>query len=96
MTDDDYRMEMIFEDPTPNGHINQRIVGPWILNFEATDYSLLQREQLTFIATNVAKKLVAVWKHRERYNAREDELIQKAKAAATEDKSPRLLAGSLP
>jgi hypothetical protein len=86
--DDDYRLETVFEDPTPNGHINQRICGPWIRNFEATTYSLLQREQLTFIAINVGKKLVAAWKHRERYMALEDELVAAAKSAADEAGSP--------
>ena len=70
---------------SPNGLINQRILVPFINAFEYTDLTLVQREQFVFISAALAKKLVAVWKHLERYKELETELIDRARTMPPQD-----------
>lgn len=78
--DNNYVVEMIFQDPTPNGHINQRISNAFGLNLDKVDLNQDEQEQLMHLLLLVAKKLAITWRHLDRYRQIEDDLIARAKA----------------
>ncbi len=71
------RYENLFNDPTPNGYINQRFVFTMMrIAQDSTDFT--DEEFIEFVKELllIAKKLVAVWKHKQRYEEIEDALIK--------------------
>ncbi|GEM_PF-1581623 len=71
----------VFNDPTPNGQINMRVMKASSDISQHTD--LTEDEQLRFFKLTLltAKKLVAVYKHLRTYQQIEDALIEKEAAA---------------
>jgi hypothetical protein len=71
-----FQVMQIFHDPTPNGLINIRIVAS-MLDI-ATRYTTLteqEKEHFLLILLLVARKMVSVWNHKERYIIEQDRLI---------------------
>ena len=76
--DDDFAVSMIFSDPSPNGHINQRVSNAFCLNLDKVDLSQAEQEILIDRLISLCKKLAITWKHLDRYRRVEDDLIAKA------------------
>lgn len=70
----------LFDDPTPNGQINQRIVTTPSLYTNLTDLQANEKDKLISILLLIGRKLVAVWRHKQKYCEIEDELIDKARS----------------
>lgn len=71
-------MTKVFDDPTPKGQINGRIIFTPQTFFEFTNLTEKEKEALFNILVLCGKKLVAVWKHLKTYTDLEDQLIKKA------------------
>jgi len=77
------RIINLFNDPTPNGFINQRYLQTMLKLSELTDMTPDEKESFLNILLLVSKKLVATWKHYNNYITIEDELIKQAEASQT-------------
>lgn len=78
----------LFTDPTPNGQINMRVLRTSVMSLEHTDLSDDEKQVILNTLVLSAKKLAAVWQHKARYAAMEDQLVAKAlKEAAVGDKN---------
>jgi len=75
----------LFQDPTPNGLINQRYVQTMMRLVELTDLKPDEKENFINMVLLVGKKLVATWKHYNIYSTLEDRLIEQAKAGEVID-----------
>ncbi len=74
--------------PTPNGQINMRVLRTSVMSLEHTDLSDDEKQVILNTLVLSAKKLAAVWQHKARYAAMEDQLVAKAlKEAAVGDKN---------
>lgn len=69
----------IFNDPTPNSIINQRLIKHLIMLTEHTTLSDEQKKELFDLLILVGKKLVSVYSHFQNYAMQEDKLIEAAK-----------------
>ncbi|HEY0376418.1 MAG TPA: hypothetical protein VGC87_05610 [Pyrinomonadaceae bacterium] len=78
----------LFQDPTPNGLINQRYVQTMIKLAELTDMKPNEKEQFINLVLLVGKKLAATWKHYNNYATIEDQLIKQAEAGESLEKQP--------
>jgi hypothetical protein len=71
-----FQVMQIFHDPTPNGLINNRIVSAMLdIATRHTTLSEEEKEHFLRILLLVARKMVSVWNHKERYIAEQDRLI---------------------
>lgn len=70
----------LFDDPTPNGLINQRYAQHMLALIHETDISDEEGMEALNLVFLVAKKLAAAWKHKATYTTLEDSLIEKARA----------------
>ena len=78
----------LFSDPTPNGQINMRVLRTPLMSLQCTDLSDEENRVVFNTLILSAKKLAAVWQHKARYAAMEDQLVAKAlKEAAVGDKN---------
>lgn len=77
--DDEFVMEMIFDDPTPNSYINKRINNAFTLNLDKVDLNQQEREQFMRLTLMVAKKLAMTWRHLNRYREIDDRLVAQVK-----------------
>jgi hypothetical protein len=75
----------LFQDPTPNGLINQRYVQTMMRLVELTDLRPDEKENFINMVLLIGKKLVATWKHYNIYSTLEDQLIEQAKAGEVID-----------
>jgi hypothetical protein len=80
-----WRFMDLFQDPTPNGLINQRYVQTMMQLAELTDLKPGEKEKFINLVLLVGKKLVATWKHYHNYSTLENELIEHAKAGEVID-----------
>ena len=69
------RMVKLFDDPTPDGIINQRFVQQQIVIAKATDFSDAEAHLFLRILIFVAKKLAFVWKHKLAFQNLERKLV---------------------
>lgn len=83
-----WRIMDLFQDPTPNGLINQRYVQTMIKLAELTDMKPNEKEQFINLVLLVGKKLAATWKHYNNYATIEDQLIKQAEAGESLEKQP--------
>jgi len=70
----------LFNDPTPNGLINQRYLITMMRLADHTDLKPDEKEKFINMLLLVSKKLVATWKHYNNYITIEDQLIKDAEA----------------
>jgi hypothetical protein len=70
----------LFNDPTPNGLINQRYLITMMRLADHTDLKPDEKEKFINMLLLVSKKLVATWKHYNNYITIEDQLIKEAVA----------------
>ena len=68
-------MVKLFDNPTPNGIINQRFVRQQLLLARATDFTDREANLFLRILVLVAKKLAFVWKHKSAFQALEEKLV---------------------
>ncbi len=73
------RVSKLFDDPTPNGILNQRLHLNVMRLMDFTDLNDEEKQQIFYILLLVCKKLAAVWGHYQDYIKIEDELIASAK-----------------
>ena len=83
-----WQIHDLFQDPTPNGIINQRYVLTMMKFAELTDMKPNEKEQFTNLVLLIGKKLVATWKHYNAYSTVEDQLIKQAEAGESLEKQP--------
>ncbi len=69
------RMVKLFDDPTPNGIINQRFVRQQLVLAKATDFTDREANLFLRILILVAKKLAFVWKHKSAFQNLEEKLV---------------------
>jgi hypothetical protein len=81
-----WRVIGLFQDPTPNGIINQRYVHTMMKLVEVTDLKSDEKEQFINLVLLIGKKLVATWKHYHNYETIEDQLIKQAEEGETLEK----------
>jgi hypothetical protein len=65
----------VFDDPTPNGQINMRLIAAPVMALDATRLTQQQKEHLLRLLILCGKKLAAVYKHLQAYSRIEDELL---------------------
>jgi hypothetical protein len=71
-----FKLVQIFHDPTPQSKINIRIVASMLeIATKNTTLSEKEKEQFMIILLLVARKMVSVWNHKERFVAEQDRLI---------------------
>lgn len=78
----------LFNDPTPDGLINQRYLMTMMRLVNLTELTPDEKKRFFDMLLLVAKKLVATWKHFNAYSSLEDSLIEKAKASIAIEKQP--------
>lgn len=76
----------LFNDPTPSGIINQRLVVHALNVLEYTDLNEAEKIDIRDLVLYIGIKLVAVWRHLENYKAIEDILIKDAKNSTSIEK----------
>lgn len=76
----------LFNDPTPSGIINQRLITHIINVLNYTDLNEEEKKDIADILYYIGIKLVAVWRHLENYKAIEDKLIIEAQNSASIEK----------
>jgi hypothetical protein len=76
----------LFNDPTPDGLINQRYLMTMMRLVNLTELKADEKKRFFDILLLVAKKLVATWKHFNAYSSLEDSLIEKAQASIAIEK----------
>ncbi len=81
-----WRIIDLFNDPTPNGLINQRYLQTMMRLTELTDMKSDEKQKFLDMLLLVSKKLVATWKHYHAYVTIEDQLIQQAEAGEAIEK----------
>ncbi len=74
----------VFDDPTPTGQINCRIIKAPVDAFEATQLTEEQKEQLLRLLLLCGKKLVAVYRHLQDFARIEDGLIERVQKEAAQ------------
>lgn len=62
-----WRIIDLFQDPSPNGIINQRYVQTMMKLAEMTDLKPNEKEDFINIVLLIGKKMVATWKHYNNY-----------------------------
>jgi hypothetical protein len=67
-------IERLFTDPSPNGVINSRLVLAFVKLLESTTLRPEQRQQFIEMLLMLARKLVCVWTHYDRFRKRQEEL----------------------
>jgi hypothetical protein len=72
----------LFNDPTPTGIINQRLVTHVVRLYAYTDLTEKEKKDLSEILYFVGMKLAAVWRHLNNYTTIEDRLIKEAQGSA--------------
>jgi hypothetical protein len=75
----------VFDDPTPSGQINCRIIHSPVAAMEATRLTTEEKQQLFGILLLFGKKLVAVYRHFQSFAQVEDRLIEKVREEAAND-----------
>ena len=65
----------IFDDPTPNAVINHRIMLTFMQMARYADLNSEERNQFADILILIARKMIAVWNHLDRYHAEERRLV---------------------
>lgn len=78
--DEDYALEMLFSDPSPNAHINKRIILAFFLNAEKTDLTKVEQRVFFERLMAFAKKLAMTWRHLDSYRRIEDKLVENVRA----------------
>jgi hypothetical protein len=73
----------VFDDPTPNGQINARILMAPQELIGFTDLNEQEQEHLFIILLLFAKKMVAVWQHKTKYGVLEDSQVARVYQAVT-------------
>ncbi|MBI4020922.1 MAG: hypothetical protein HY369_01630 [Candidatus Aenigmarchaeota archaeon] len=76
-----FERRTLFQDPTPGGLVNNRIVRQLFELSERTTLSEPERQHLLRLLMLVGKKLIAVWQHMQRYKAIQAELVARVSAA---------------
>jgi hypothetical protein len=76
----------LFNDPTPTGIINQRLVTHVVRLYAYTDLTEEEKKDLSGILYFVGMKLVAVWRHLNNYRTIEDRLIREAQGSTSIEK----------
>lgn len=66
----------VFDDPTPNGVINQRLLHHTMKLLEHTTLTQEEKQALFNLMLLIAKKLASVWKHMNEYKRAQGELIR--------------------
>jgi hypothetical protein len=79
-------MVKLFDDPTPDGIINQRFVRGQFLLAQATDLNEAEAQLFFRILILVAKKLAFVWKHKSAFQNLERKLVADLTAKADKAK----------
>jgi hypothetical protein len=67
-------MTELFNDPTPDGLINMRVMVAFVQMFEFTTLTGAEKARLLDLLALVARKLVGVWRHLDAFRTIEDEL----------------------
>lgn len=76
----------LFNDPTPTGIINQRLVTHVIRLLGYTDLTEEEKKDLGDILYFIGMKLGAVWRHLSTYKTIEDKLIKEAQSSTSIEK----------
>jgi hypothetical protein len=74
-----FRIDEIFNDPTPDGIINQRLVFTMTRIGELTDLGSDEKQEFLNLLLLIGKKLISVWRQLQEYKREEDRLIRVAK-----------------
>jgi hypothetical protein len=74
-----FTLQRLFEDPTPGGLINQRLLRHSIALLDYSTLDEKEREQFFRIMLLVSKKLVAVWTHKSRFISIEATVVEKVR-----------------
>jgi len=83
-----WRIIDLFNDPTPNGLINQRYLQTMMRLAELTDMKSDEKQKFLNVLLLVSKKLVATWKHYNNYVTIEDQLINEAQTGEAIEHQP--------
>lgn len=73
----------LFNDPTPTGIINQRLVTHVVRLYAYTDLTEEEKKDLSDLLYFVGMKLVAVWRHLNKYTSIEDRLIKETQRSTS-------------
>lgn len=76
----------LFNDATPTGIINQRLVTHVVRLYAYTDLTEEEKKDLSDLLYFVGMKLVAVWRHLNNYKSIEDRLIKQAQRSTSIEK----------
>lgn len=76
----------LFNDPTPTGIINQRLVTHVVRLYAYTDLTEEEKKDLSDLLYFVGMKLVAVWRHLNNYTSIENRLIKEAQGSTSIEK----------
>lgn len=77
----------VFDDPTPNGVINQRILQHTMKLLEHTTLTQEEKQKVFNLTLLIAKKLATVWKHKEEYTKTQKSLVE---AEEVKDEDPAI------
>ena len=73
-----FKLQENFDDPTPNGIINQRLITHLSLITQYVELSENEKKALFDLLILIGKKLASVWLHYQKYASLEDQLIEEA------------------
>lgn len=75
----------LFQDPTPKGIVNNRIIKTFFELCDATDLSDTEKREFLEKVLSFGRELIEVWKHYTKYCEIEDLLIQNVKEINPDD-----------